>query len=213
VDLFGCTFSRDGRQLILYCGSTLRIYSAADAQLIKVIQLVGDRQASFSFFGITVDGRQVVCIEHGMNQTNRPRRVCLCDFHGDGSALEEVSVFQEREYWDKIAVSPLDDSIVIMLSGGVIKLAHRRARDMTWTVEVVADGKCFDTMGEMSFSTSGQLLATVRVDGGLEIWDPIKGKCLRTIVCDQLFRLEFSPDGSLLAATTSSDGLIFLYNV
>jgi WD40 repeat protein len=100
-----------------------------------------------------------------------------------------------------------------MLSGGVIKLAHRRARDMTWTVEVVADGKCFDTMGEMSFSTSGQLLATVRADEGVEIWDPIKGECLRTIVCDQLSMLEFSPDGSLLAATTSSDSLICLYNV
>jgi hypothetical protein len=56
---------------------------------------------------------------------------------------------------------------------------------MAWTVEVVADGKGFD-MGDLSFSTSGQLLATARVDGGVEIWNPIKGKCLRTIVCDQL---------------------------
>jgi WD40 repeat protein len=114
----------------------------------------------------------------------------------------------------KIAISPLDDSIaIIMTRTGVIKLAHRRARDMTWTVEVVADGKCFDPTGEMSFFTSGQLLATVRIDGGVEIWDPIKGECLRTIVGDQLSMLEFSPGGSLLAATTSSDGRLCLYDI
>jgi WD40 repeat protein len=65
----------------------------------------------------------------------------------------------------------------------------------------------------MSFSTSGQLLATVRADGGVEIWDAIKGKCLRTIVCDALSMLEFSPDGSLLASATSSDGRLCLHNV
>jgi WD40 repeat protein len=82
---------------------------------------------------------------------------------------------------------------------------------MAWTVEVVADGKGFD-MGDLSFSTSGQLLATARVDGGVEIWNPIKGKCLRTIVCDQLSKLEFSPDGRLLAATFS-DGCLCMYTV
>jgi WD40 repeat protein len=56
----------------------------------------------------------------------------------------------------------------------------------------VTDGKYFDTTGKMFFSTSGQLLATVRVDGGIEIWDPMKGKYLRTIVCDRLSMLEFS---------------------
>jgi WD40 repeat protein len=112
-----------------------------------------------------------------------------------------------------IATSPLDNSIAIMLSGGVIKLAHRCARDISWTVEVMADGKCFDTAGKMWFTTSGQLLATVRVDGGIQIWDPIKGKYLRTIVCDQLSILVISPDGSLLAATTFSDDRLCLYNI
>jgi WD40 repeat protein len=214
VDLHGCTFSRDGRQLILYCeNNTLRIYSVPDAQLIKVIHLVGDFQEYFSFDGITADGRQVAGILYGMHQLNR--RVCLWDVHGDGSTVEHVCVSQKGEVMAKIAISPLDDSIAIMTGTGIIKLAHRRARDVTWTVEVVADGKCFDTKGEMSFSTSGQLLATVRIDGGVEIWDPIKGQCLRTIVCDlRLSMLKFSPDGSLLAATTDySDRRLSLYTI
>jgi WD40 repeat protein len=82
---------------------------------------------------------------------------------------------------------------------------------MEWTVEVVADEKCFD-MGNLSFSASGQLLATVSLDGGVEIWDAIKGECFRTIVCGRLSNLEFSPDGSLLAAT-SSDGRLCLHNI
>jgi WD40 repeat protein len=113
---------------------------------------------------------------------------------------------------DKIAISPLDDSIAIMTRNGVVKIA-RRARDMTWTIEVVADVKCFDMTNGMSFSTNGQLLATVRADKGIEIWDLIKRKCLRRIVCDQLLKLEFSPNGSLLAASSSSDGRLCLYNV
>jgi WD40 repeat protein len=212
-DVFSCVFSRDGRQLILSCeGGTLRIYSVPDAQLIKVIHLVGDRRGRFRFVGITADGDQVVCIECGIDHTNR--RVCLWDFHGDGSTFEEVYVYLEGEqYMSKIAISPLDDSIAIMTETGIIKLAHRCARDMAWTVKVVADGKCFDMTGEMSFSTSGQLLATVRMDGGVEIWDPIKGECLRTIVGDQLSMFRFSPDGSLLAAATSSNHRLCLYNI
>jgi hypothetical protein len=74
--------------------------------------------------------------------------VCLCD--GDGSTFEDVYVCQQAEVVSKITISAEmvakitisshDDSIAIMLLGGVIKLAHRRARDMAWTVEVVADG-------------------------------------------------------------------------
>jgi WD40 repeat protein len=210
LDVFSCTFSRDGRHLILYCkGSTLRIYSVSDAQLIKVIHLVRDRQERFHFVGVTADGRQAVCIVYGMNHMNH--RVCLRDVHGDGSTFEDVYVCQEGESVSEIAISPLDDSIAIMIRPGVIKLA-RRAQDMTWTIEVVADGKCFDTTGKMSFSTSGQLLATVRVDGGVEIWDAIKGKSLRTIVGYRVWKLAFSPDGSFLAATSSDDRLC-LYNI
>jgi WD40 repeat protein len=111
---------------------------------------------------------------------------------------------------------PLSHLIVLSTSllvnqGAVIKLAHRRAQDMARTVEVLADGKCFDICN-LSFSTSGQLLATIRVDGGVEIWDPIKRECLRTIVCGQLSKLKFSPDGRLLAAT-SSDGRLCLYTI
>jgi WD40 repeat protein len=140
ADVLGCTFSRDGRQRILDCGdSNLRIYSVSDSQLIKMIHLVGDRQDWFNYVGLTADGRQVVCTEYGLNQTNR--HVRLWDINGDGSTFEEVCICQEGEYVSKIAISPLDDSIAIMTRKGVIKLAHRRARDMTWTVEVVADGK------------------------------------------------------------------------
>jgi WD40 repeat protein len=210
VNVFSLTFSRDGRYLILYCkGSTLRIYSVSEAQLIKVIHLVRDRQESFQFVGITANGRKVVCVE--TNKTNH--LVCLWDIHGGGSPVEDVCVCQKGESVSYIAISPLDDSIAIMLVGGVSKVAHRCARDMAWTVEVMADGLCFETTVGMSFSTNGQLLATVRAEGGIEIWDAIKGKCLRTIVCDQFWKLEFSPDGSILAATTSSDDRLCLYNI
>jgi WD40 repeat protein len=208
----GCTFSRDGRQLILdFEDSTLRIYSVTDPQLIKGIHLVTGRQERFYYVGMTADGCQIVCVKYGFDQTNH--HVRLWDVHGDFSTSEEVCVCQEGEQLSGIAVSPLDDSIAIMTRTGSIKLAHRRARDVAWTVEVVADGKCFDTTGKISFSATGQLLATVRVDGGVEIWDPRKGKCLRTIVCDQHSMLEFSPDGSLLAATASSDHRLCLYNI
>jgi WD40 repeat protein len=214
VDVVDCKFSRDGQQLIVKCGaSTLQIYSVSDAQLIKVIHLVSDRQdARFGFVGITADGRQVVGIEYGMNY-KWCRRVCLWDVHGDGSTVEEVYVFQQEECVARIAISPLDDSIAIMTRTGIVKLANRRVQHTTWTVEVVADGKCFDTTNDMSFSTSGQLLAPVPLEGGVEIWDPIKGKRLRTIVCDQLSTLAYSPDGSLLAATTSLDTRLCLYNL
>jgi WD40 repeat protein len=80
VVVLGCTFSRDGRQLIL-CSrdSSLWIYSVPDAQLIKVIHLVGNRHANFDFIGITADGCQAACIDrHGMNQTNHHvRKLCL----------------------------------------------------------------------------------------------------------------------------------------
>jgi WD40 repeat protein len=69
-------------------------------------------------------------------------------------------------------------------------------------------------MRNLSFSTSGQLLATVRVGGGVGIWDPINSKCLQTIVCDQLSMVEFSPHGSLLAVGTSYTGTrLRLYNI
>jgi hypothetical protein len=156
VDLHGCAFSRDGRQLVLDCGdSTFRIHSSTDLQLIKMIHLVGDRQDWFNHVGITADGCQVACVEHGSSQTNR--HVRRWDVHGDGSALEEVCVCvgandategsDDRRHVSKIAVSPLDDSIVIMTRADVVKLARRRARDMASTVEVVADAKCFDTTG------------------------------------------------------------------
>jgi WD40 repeat protein len=111
-------------------------------------------------------------------------------------------------------MSPLDDSIAMITRTGVSKLAHRRARELSWTVEVlVADGKCFDK-GNLSFSTSGQLLlATVSLGGGAEIWDATKGKCLRTIFCHQLSTLAFSPDGRLLAATAYSDSRLCLHNI
>jgi hypothetical protein len=49
----GCTFSRDGRQLVLICGRrSLRICPVSNAQLIKVIHLVGDRQESFVLLGL-----------------------------------------------------------------------------------------------------------------------------------------------------------------
>jgi WD40 repeat protein len=217
VDIVGCTFSRDGSRLILYCDdSNLRIYSVSDdSQLIEVIHLHlnqnrnRNREDAWMLdacIGITANGHQAITV--GYDQTNQ--RVRLWDVHGGGSTFEKVYVCKEDEYVSKIATSSLDDySIAIMTSTGVIKLAHRRARDITWTVEAVAEGKCFDTM---SFSTSGQLLATVSLDGGVEIWDAIKGKYLRTLVCDRLSMLQFSPDGSLLAAT-SSDGRLCLYNI
>jgi WD40 repeat protein len=206
-EVYGCAFSRDGRRLILICrDSNLRVYSVSNAQLIKVIHLNGDRQEFFNIVGTTADGRQVNCI---YNQLNSPVR--LCDIYGDASTFEDVYVCQEGESVSEIAISPLDDSIAIMTRTGAIKVAHRRARDMAWTIEVVADGKCFD-IGNLSFSTSGQLLATAHVDGGVEIWDPIKGNHLRTIACSGLWDLEFSPDGRLLAAT-SLDGDAFLFNI
>jgi hypothetical protein len=146
----GSTFSRDGRQLILICESrSLRIYAVSDAQLIKVIHLIGDRQGRFNFLGITADGRHVVCMEyHGMNQTNH--HVYLRDVHADGSI--QFCVCQNGELVSKKGISPIDDLIAVMTRNGVIKLA-RRVRDMTCTIEVVADGKCFDMTNGMSFST------------------------------------------------------------
>jgi WD40 repeat protein len=183
VDIFGCTFSRNGRQLILICrDSTLRIHSVSDAQLIKVIPPIRDREGVFEIIGTTADGCQAVCFQYTFRSlgVSRVPRVRLWDVHGDGSTFEEVRVCQKGELVSKIAISPLDDSIAIMIRPGVIKLALRRAVDMTWTIEVVADGKRFD-MSNLSFSTSGQLLATVHVEGRVEIWDPIKGKCLRML--------------------------------
>jgi hypothetical protein len=75
----------------------------------------------------------------------------------------------------KIAISPLDDSIAIMIRLGDIKLAHRRARDMTWTIEV-----------NLSFSTNGQLLATVQVEGGLKF-----GTQSRKSVSERLSAIDF----------------------
>jgi hypothetical protein len=73
---------------------------------------------------------------------------------------------------------------------------------MSWTVEFVAGKKC------------DRLLATVRVNGeGVEIWDALKGKCLRTIVCNQLSMLEISPNGLFLAATSLDNGRRCLYNI
>jgi WD40 repeat protein len=184
--------------------------------LIKVIHLNlnGFGLMTDPCVGITADGHQVVVVscEHGINPNQTHQPVRLWEVHGDGSTFEEVYVCQEDEDVFKIAISPLDDSIAIMTRTGGIKLAHRRARDTPWTVEVVADGKCFESTNDMSYSTSGQLLATVSLDGAVEVWDAIKGKCLRTIVCDRLSMLVFSPDGSLLAAT-SSDGRLCLYNI
>jgi WD40 repeat protein len=216
VEIFSCTFSRDGRQLILYCkDNTLRIYSVSNAQLIKVIQLNGG-DGIFSFVGITADGCQVVSVTKHRLRSPGIQSVRLWDIHGDVTKFEDVYVSVDPgrgESVSKIAISPLDNSIAIMTPHGVIKLVHRRARDISWTVEVVADGKCFDKTGKMSFSTSGQLLATVRVDGVVEIWDASKGKCLRMIVCDALSMLKFSPGGSILAAATSLDDRICLYNI
>jgi hypothetical protein len=72
---------------------------------------------------------------------------------------------------------------------------------MSWTVEFVAGKKC------------DRLLATVRVNKGIEIWATLKGKYLRTIVCDQLSMLEISPNGFCLAATSSDNGRLCLYNI
>jgi WD40 repeat protein len=175
--------------------------------MIKVIHLVCDRRESLNFVKTKADGSQVVYIEQGLDLPMR-----FWDIHGDDSSFEDVFVCQEGDWAHKIDVSPFDNSIAIMLSGGVIRLAHRRVWDVTWTVKVVADGKCFD-IGNLSFSASGQLLATVRVDGGVEIWDPIKGNCLKTIACGDLWNLEFSPDERLLAAAMSWDHRVFLCNV
>jgi WD40 repeat protein len=116
-------FSRDGRQLILICENrTLRIYSVSDAQLIKVIHLVGDRQEWFSFVGLTADARQVVCVEDGIFQTNC--RVRLWDIHEGGSTFEDIYVCQEGDSVSEVAISPLDNSIAVMTRNGVIKLVE-----------------------------------------------------------------------------------------
>jgi hypothetical protein len=150
----GCAFSRDGRQLVFICEvRSLWIHSVSDAQLIKVIHLVVDRPERSRFVGITTNGRQVVCVE----MSQKRHRVCLWDIHGDGSPVEDVCVCQEGELASKIVISPLDDSIAIVTRPGVVKLAHRRARDMAWTIEVLNDGKCFDMTGKVSFSASGPI--------------------------------------------------------
>ncbi len=64
-----------------------------------------------------------------------------------------------------------------------IRLPSRPARGAIWTDRVVANGKCINTTGNLSFSTSGQLLATARLNRGVEIWDAIKGECLSPNDC------------------------------
>jgi WD40 repeat protein len=199
-------------QLVLDCNhSTLSICSVSDAQLVKVICLNAS-DGMFACVGVMADGHRATCIEHGLNQNQANHHVHLWDVHRDGSAFEEVCICQEGENVSKIAFSPLDDSIAIMRRTGIVKLAHRLARDTSWTVKVVAGGKCFHMTGKMSFSTSSQLLATAHADRGVEIWDPVKGECVRTIVCNQLSMLHFLPDGSLLAARTSLDHCLCLPN-
>jgi hypothetical protein len=98
VEVNGGTFSRDGRQLLLICRDiTLRIFSVPDAQLIKVIHLVGDHQGTFKHAGITADGCQVVCLEHALNLPRMIQSVRLWDIHGDGSAFEDVIVYEEGD--------------------------------------------------------------------------------------------------------------------
>jgi WD40 repeat protein len=208
-----CSFSRDGRQLIFRgSGSTMPVYSVSDTpQFIKVIHQSGPG-GGFDAAEITADGRQVACIERGWNWCVR-----LWDVHLDGSTSTDIYVCQVGESVDEISISPLDDSIAMMTPWGVIRLAHRHAPDMAWTTEVLADGRFFNKY-EMFFTTSGQLLATVCVDGGIEIWDPIKGKCLRKIVYGVLSEfsrteLAYSPEGSLVAVTASSDGRVFLHTI
>jgi WD40 repeat protein len=203
-DVFGCTFSPDGRQLIIYSNnSTLRIFSVSDASLIKVIHLMCDMDM-FDFVGMTTDGRKVACIDSDGSR----EAVHLWNINGDGSTSEEILLPGDNDAISKVAFSPLDNSIAILTSERRIKLARCRARDITWTLEDVADGKRFDA-DNLSFSASGQLLATVRVDEGVEIWDAIKGARLRTIACDYdgQSKLEFSPDGSLFAVTSSGSRL------
>jgi WD40 repeat protein len=215
VEMFSCTFSRDGRQLVKHCkDNTLRICSVSNAQLIKVIQLNGG-DGRFSFVGITADGCQVVSVKNQFNSPGLPglKSVRLCDVHGDVANFEDICLSfdpRRRGSVSKIAISPLDNSIAIMTPQGVVKLAHRRAQHVTWTVQVAADGKCFDTTVNLTFSTSGQLLATARFNRGLEIWDAIKGKCLRAILSDRLCKLEISPDGKHLAAMSGDSRLWML---
>jgi WD40 repeat protein len=203
-DLFGCTFSPDGRQLIIYSNrGPLRIFSISDGSLIKVIHLVNQLR-TFDFVGMTTDGRKVACIDGD----GGCKAVHLWDINGDGSAFEKILLPGDNDAISKIAFSPLDNSIAILTYKRRIKLARCGVRDIAWTLEDVADGKRFDA-GNLSFSASGQLLATVRVDEGVEIWDAIKGARLRTIACDYdgQSKLEFSPDGSLLAVTSSGSRL------
>jgi hypothetical protein len=143
--------------------------------------------------------------------------------------LQDVHVCQVAESVAEISVSPFDDSIAMMTPSGVIRLAHRRSRHMTWTTELLADGKLFESSvsasSAMFFSTKGQLLAVVDVDEdedeaedeAFEIWDPIKGKCLKTIFCGDIehtgqgvissgerSEVAFLHDGSLVAVTSPS---------
>jgi WD40 repeat protein len=203
-DINGCTFSPDGRQLIIYnTPNTMRIFSVSDASLIKVTRLIYDMEM-IDFIGMTTDGRKVACIDGD----GGCKAVHLWDINGDSSAFEEILLPGDDDAISKIAFSPLDNSIAILTTERRIKLVRCGVRDVTWTLEDVADGKRFDA-DNLSFSASGQLLATVRVDEGVEIWDAIKGARLRTIVCDyeEQSMLEFSPDGNLLAVTSSGNRL------
>jgi WD40 repeat protein len=112
VDVVGCTFSRDGRQLILYCGdSTLRIFSVSDAKLIIVLHLRIDEEELLGFVGTTADGRLVACVGHGFSPAIR-----LYGINGrDGSDFEDVC---QGDAVFKIASSPAENSIAIMTRSG-----------------------------------------------------------------------------------------------
>jgi WD40 repeat protein len=198
----------------------LNLVAESDARLVKAIFLFDDEE--FGFVGSMGDGRFIYAgVEDEFINSFSSTIHLLRMKRVTGSALPEVrhglvgghfeEVCQGETVSNIAFFRPLENSFAIMTPGGVIKLV-RRAQDRTWTVEIVADGKCFDTRN-LSFTTKGKLLATVRVDEGVEIWDPIKAECLRTVVCDQPSMLEFSPDGRLLVATSSDSSRLLLFNI
>jgi WD40 repeat protein len=190
--LTSCVFSPDGRLVVCSdCVSrSVHICSASDATCIKTISTNGH----LTFGGFSPDNQTIVA---GFND----RLIRVWDVAGDDddTTFENLGQWAPTKTRPILSLSPQGQSLIIgTASANVCKLAQYQ--NSTWVVKDLHLAMEVNSL-HFVFSPGGRLLAARKIDGILELWDPVAGKLIQRLgeCLDPTF-LAFSGDGKMLAA-------------
>jgi hypothetical protein len=231
-DVYRVAFDREGTHVgCLEYNRQLDLYLPLADQPVRTIG-VGKRVLGFDFgphanLLATVDSSDSVTVlnlsEDSEFQIPTGRRQFSVRFSPDGKTLVTAGYGTTAYLWStatgasvrEFALGPGDGGLTPVFSpdGRILAVGNRNS---TTGLFDVASGKLLQTLPlrsshELQFDPSGKTLAVVYVNGQLVLWDVQTGKMKKSVQAwaDELYTVDWTPDGSLLVTGGYNSPLTF----